>query len=200
MKLNEVVDKVYNKNWTRINNFSVDFMILNSDFSNSIGWDIDNDDLNLALKSIDTPQYTNNPIEIFTGNEWRFNNGRDEMFRFTMTFRDYDQFKLYRSFVKMYNISKDNYFDKIKLQIDIYADDEMKVNRKLVLSMNDAIIENISQMQFDHTTENQIAEFSVGFKCSSPVHLGEGNSNVSSTDIINQFSTIIGKVSDYLGF
>lgn len=175
MKLNDVVSKVYEKPWTRINNFSIELQIPNPAFAQIIGWDVDNDDLNLSLKSIDTPQYTNNPVEIFTGNEWRFNNGRDEMFRFTMTFRDYKQMELYSKFVKMYNVSKDNYFDNIKLNISIKLDDEMRVLPVILLNMGDAIIENISQVQFDHTTENQIAEFSVGFKCSSPLHKGYAN-------------------------
>lgn len=172
MKLSEAVNKAYEKNWTKINNFSVHLNIKNPDFARLIGWEDDEVGFNLSLKSIDTPQYTNNPIEVFTGNEWRYNNGRDEMFRFTMTFRDFDQMKMYSRFVQMYNISKDNYFDNIKLGVTIYLDDEFNVNRKVLLDVSDALIENVSQLQFDHTTENQIAEFSVGFKCSSPLHKG----------------------------
>lgn len=172
MKLNDVISSVYDKKWTRINNFSIILNIPDTNYKSLIGWDVDQISLNVALKSIDTPQYTNNPIEVFTGNEWRFNNGRDEMFRYTMTFRDYDQMSLYSKFVNMYNVSKDNYFDHIKLSVQIMLDDEKSVNEQVLFESNDSIIENISQLQFDHTTENQIAEFSVGFKCSSPLHKG----------------------------
>lgn len=196
MTLGDVVNKIITKRWTKINNFSISLNLPGGGFRNSCKWDITDDDLNLSLKSIDTPQYSNNPIEYFTGNEWRFNNGRDDMFRFTMTFRDYDQMKLYSSFVNMYNKAKDNYFDNIKLDITIYIESDVGVSKTLLLTASDSIIESISQIQFDHTTENQIAEFTVNFKCSSPVHKGI----TSNTSIGGLLSSVgISRSLDSLG-
>jgi len=175
MRLHDVISSVYTKPWTRINNFSVQLSFANIMFEKLVGWDLSEEDLILSLKSIDTPQYSNNAIEVFTGNEWRFNNGRDEMFRFTMTFRDFDQMKVYTSFVNIYNKSKDNYFDNIKLSIIVNLDDEDGVSKRVLFEAKDAIVDSISKVNFDHTTENQIVEFSVEFKCSSPLHKSTGS-------------------------
>lgn len=187
-KLSDVISSVMQKKWTKVNNFSVEFNVTNESFRSLIGWNITEEDFNEALKSIDTPQYTNNPIEQFVGNEWRFNNGRDEMFRFTMTFRDFDQMKMYTSFIEMYNKSKDNYFDKIKCEIKIYLDADTGTKRTQLFSASDCIIESISQIQFDHSTEGQIAEFSVNFKCSSPLHNKiRSNMGVGGSGMLSEF-------------
>jgi len=165
--LNDIIQRVQNTNWTKINNFNIILMPLSPEFANIIGWELSNefnDQLNTSLISIDTPTYTNQEVAEFIGGMWRYHDGRDEMFRFTLTFRDYDQFKLYRTFANAYYKMKDAYFDSIRFVVQVYAGDDKRVKDRLIFKTDTAIIENLSQLQFNHSTENQIAEFSVGFK------------------------------------
>ena len=181
MRLSEVVEKVYRKNWTLVSNFSIDLFPKSSDFASLIGWgDMKktNDDINMSLISIDTPEYNNQSIEDYSGNMWRYNNGRDELFRFTITFRDFNQMELYHKFINAYNLSKDNYFDKIVFNVSVYNDaDNGTPGKKLLFGSQSALIEGVSQLQLNYTTKNQIAEFSVRFKCNSPLHAAPPSSS-----------------------
>ena len=173
MKLSDVVQKVQNTKWTKANNFNIVIMPLDTKFADLIGWEMSNelnDMMNVSLVSIDTPEYTNAELAEFIGNEWRYHVGRDELFRMTLTFRDYDQMYLYRKFLTAYNKGKDQYFNKIRFLIQVYNSEDKMIDESLLLETSDAIIESISHLQLNHNTENQIVEFSVRFKCQPPYH------------------------------
>lgn len=171
MQLSEIINVVQNKNWTKINNFFVNIQFnpgVNGpgplDFSKLCGWDtITNDDLNSALISVSTPQFQNALISQYVSFEWRFHQGRDELYRFSMTFRDYDQMKLYNIFKTLYIKGKEQYYTNIKMNIEIMLDEDFNVEQIPIYQTNTAIIESVSQLQFSHNTENQVAEFTVNF-------------------------------------
>lgn len=154
-----------NTKWSFVNSFEVELDIKDA-LKTKCKWsEVNPERLQLAIISIDTPQLSNNPIEVFTGNQWRYNNGRDELYRFTITFRDYDMMNLYGKFISMYKETKEQYFDDATIDVKIYKmGDYHKETRRLVMDLSKCIIENVSQVQFNNTTENQIVEFSVGFK------------------------------------
>jgi len=180
MLLSEVVDKVYKRSWSLISNFSLELYPKNNQFASLIGWGSaqkTNEDLNVSLISIDTPEYTNQSIEDFSGNMWRYNNGRDELFRFSITFRDFNQMELYHKFINAYNLSKDNYFDKVVFNVNVFTDpDNGAPNQRLLFGTQSALIEGVSQLQLNYSTKNQIAEFTVRFKCNSPLHAAPASS------------------------
>lgn len=177
MKFSEGLIQAYKRKWAHINNFSVQFMFNERIKSGAgtnddgISWDEARDgyNINLNVISIDTPQFTNQPIEVFVANMWKIHNGRDELYRFSMTFRDEEDMKYYKKFLRLYQITKEDYFDNIKFNVilnkdpDYYGDVITKI-----FELNECIVESVSQIQFNTTTENQIAEFTVQFKCIKP--------------------------------
>jgi len=174
MTLADTISQAYQKKWSYINSFNLEFNFDGASALNKI-WqksNITNDNLQVHIISVSTPQFTNTPIEVFQGDMWKFHNGRDEMYRFTVTFRDSDQMGLYRTFLNMYRMSKFSYFDDVSFNMTLYKDaDYLDESMIPLFQYENVMIENVSQLDFNTTTENQIAEFSVGFKVLSPVNL-----------------------------
>lgn len=171
MNFADGLTKAYATKWSFINTFDVQFVFINPDIKDQIDWDDEIDGKNLALNvvAIDTPQFTNQPIEQFVANRWIIGNGRDELYRFSMTFRDRDSMSLYRKFVRLYQKTREDYVDNVKFNVLLTkeADWHGQAN-KLLFQFENTIVENVSQLQFNTTTENQIAEFSVNFKTTFP--------------------------------
>lgn len=167
LNLADSISEVYKKKWSYVNSFGVQILFPELLLERADWKDYKSEDLQFNLIACSTPQMTNAPIETFIGDKWYIHNSRDELYRITMTFRDEDQMRLYRKFVSLYKNTRDLYFDEAKAYIVIYKDADWisdKVDKDVVFVLEDAIIENVSQVDFNTTTENQIAEFSVGFK------------------------------------
>lgn len=159
------------KKWAFINTFKVQFVFFDDDVKDDIDWYgfKDSDDINLHVISVDTPQMTNQPIEVFVANRWVIQNGRDELYRFSMTFRDSDNLSLYRSFVKLYQRTREDYFDHVKFTVLLTKEGDWHNQQDQVLyAFENSIVESVSQIQFNNATENQIAEFTVNFKTTFP--------------------------------
>jgi len=163
--------KAYQTKWSYINSFNVQITFADQ-IKRFIDWDdaVEGRDINLNIVSLDTPQFTNQPIEVYVGDRWKIHNGRDEMYTFTMTFRDQDQMNFYKKFLAAYLFQKTNWFDDVKMQITVWkdADYEGETHKKL-FDFNDVMIAGVSQLQFNNTTEAQIAEFNIDFKCAMPL-------------------------------
>jgi len=162
---NKLID-AYNTKWSFINTFTVVFVLPTkfSEYSDLFR------DIDLHIINVDTPQFTNQPVEVFFGNKWNIHNGRDELYRFSITFRDKNQMELYAAFVKMYHSTREDFFDNVKMTVSILKDRDWK-DEDLLKSFStyeDVIIESVSQLQFNNTTEDQIAEFTVNFKTTKP--------------------------------
>ena len=166
MNFMDTIKQVYDTKWSYINTFGVYFNFPDILLKMADWTDYDNDKLQVHIISVDTPQYTNSPIESFVANKWALHNGRDQVYRFTVTFRDSDQMNLYKKFSKMYHASREQYFDDVKCFVGLYktADWKQDTDYNYIFHSESVMIENVSQVQFNNNTENQIAEFSVGFK------------------------------------
>jgi len=171
MNLANSISKAYKTKWSYINSFNVEFIFnpYNSSVhrllkaANIQKWK--NDDIQLHIISVDTPTLTNSPIEVFQADQWRIHNGRDEVYRFSITFRDKDQLYWYRAFQRMYTAQRLSYFDEVKFNVKISKDPDWSGQVLTpILLLEDCLIESISALSFNNTTENQVAEFSVGFK------------------------------------
>lgn len=161
--------QAYKTKWSYINTFHVEI-----EFAGPVAkiakWANVKDKLNLAVVSVNTPQFTNSPIEAFVAGKWRIHTGKDELYTFEITFRDFDQMKLYESFYTAYMFQKYNYFNDVKSTVTIWKDaDHYGETQNKLFEFKDSIISSVSQLQFSNNTENQIAEFSVTFKTAIPV-------------------------------
>lgn len=169
MKLKDGITKAYETHWSMINTFTVNFNFgRNLNMQRLLKTKFD-DSLNLHIVSLTTPDFQNTPIETFIGNRWRIQNGRDELYKFSITFRDKDQMRIYKSFYNLYKETKEQYFDNCSFSVIIYKEaDYYNENDRKFMELNGTIIESVSQLQFSNDTQNQIAEFTVNFKCVSP--------------------------------
>jgi len=171
LQLSKIINTVNSTRWTQINNFYINIHFSPGangvgpiNFAKMCGWDtVTNEVLNASLISTTTPQFQNATVKQYVQYEWRFHQGRDELYRFSMTFRDSDQMHLYNVFKTLYLKGKQQYYDNIKMNIDIMADNAFGVKATPIYKTSTAIIESVSQLQFSHNTENQIAEFTVNF-------------------------------------
>ena len=167
MKLANAVKQAYERAWSMINTFTIQ-IDLSTNMSNVVGRFTE--DINLNIISFNTPDYTNDPIASFVANKWLIYNGRNQLFRFSITFRDQDQMLLYRVFCKIYNYTGQNYFDDSAMTITITKDaDWFQESDKKFMILEGVLIEGISNVSFNNTTENQIAEFTVNFRCSTAI-------------------------------
>ena len=167
MNLKDGITKAYETHWSMVNTFTVEFNFpIYLERFLKVRFD---DSINLCIKSVNTPDFQNSPIEAFVGNKWRIQNGRDELYKFSITFRDKDQMRLYKSFYDIYKETREQYFDNCSFDVIIYKDaDYYDETDKKFMALNGTIIESLSQLQFSNDTQNQIAEFTVNFKCIAP--------------------------------
>jgi hypothetical protein len=181
------IQKIYETKWSYINTFDLRIFNIHEKTKAAIGWDQDVMDRDLVqyVVSVDTPQFTNQPIEVFVANKWVIGNGRDELYRFSITFRDFDQMKLYRKFVQLYQRTREDYFDHVKFTVQLAKDgDYYGQNEQKLFDLENTIVESVSQLQFNNTTENQIAEFTVNFKTTTPtLAVHEANATATTTPV-----------------
>ena len=176
MKFQSIMTKIQETHWTRINNYDVEISFNNNKFQAYCGYTATPDELNAAMISVSTPSYQASIITQYVGYEYRLGLGRPDIYRFTITFRDYDQMKLFNAFRNAFVASKDFYFNDIKMNITVNLDSDYGAEKKTpIFQTTTAIIENVSQLTFSHDTENQIAEFSVSFLCNTTELGGKSN-------------------------
>lgn len=166
MKLADAVNAAYQRKWSMANNFTVQIDLKGSQIA-AVGQFAE--DINLSIISIKTPDISNSGIEAFIANGWRVHNGKDNLYRFSMTFRDYDQMALYHKFQNMYRVTKENYFNEVAFDVILYKDaDWHDESQRQIVRLEDAIIDGVSNLDFNNTSESAVAEFTVEFKCITP--------------------------------
>lgn len=167
MKLADGIKQAYERKWSMINTFNVQFIIVPEGLGTLI--EEFTDDINLNIISVTTPDFTNDPIESWIGNRWFIANGKDALYRYSITFRDQDQLSLYRKFMAIYVYTKTNYFDHAKIDVKISKDADWGNEKNTqFMELDGSLVESISNLSFSNDTENQIAEFTVNFKCVNP--------------------------------
>lgn len=188
MDLASGIQIAYQRKWAMINTFTVQFILpekLKQLLPNTVF--LEQDELNVSISSFTTPDFTNDPIESYIANKWVIQNGRDSLYRFSITFKDYDQFLLYRSFMKIYNLTKDNYFDDVAMSLNIFKDADWYSEFDILLfEFRGTLIEGISNLSFSNDTENQIGEFTASFKCTTPIIDNVNFSNLAPGPEINE--------------
>lgn len=170
MAFNEDVVKIINKNWSYSNTYDIGIEFSDS-MKDAIEW-IDETigrDLNLHIVSANTPDFSNTPIEIYVGGQYRIHNGKDELYRFSVTFRDFDKMYLYRKFLAAYRLQKSWYFDDAKMKVTFTKDaDYFGEIPSTLMEIDGCLIEGVSNIDINNNNEAQVAEFTVKFKATSP--------------------------------
>lgn len=174
MRLHNAVREAYRRKWSYINNFEVYLNWTGGSVSGttpaSIAGFNSGQDISLNVKSISTPQFTNDAIEFYQCGKWRIQNGRPNLYSFNITFLDEDQLKLYRQFIVMYLAQQSMYFDDAKFTTKIVkCADYLNESDKTLFDFADCLISSIGPVNFSNETEAQIAEFEVEIKSTTPL-------------------------------
>lgn len=171
MKLSEAIHNIHQINWSMNNTFEVEITNIPDailKIFNENGFDIRN--INLNVVSVTTPVFSNNPIEVIVANRWRIQNGMDNLYEFSITFRDQDQMNLYKIFHKIYYMTRENYFDNISMTFNITKNgDWAGETDKQFFQYQKTIVSSVGNINISNISESQIAEFDVTFKCIQPV-------------------------------
>lgn len=166
---NSVVNIMKSK-WSYSNTYTVEINF-SEKMKTKIKWNDDTygKNINDYIVSVNTPDFSNTPIEIYVGGQYRIQNGKNELYRFSITFRDLDQMTLYRKFLTAYRTQKHWYFDDGKMSVNLIKDrDYYKENDRQLLFLGDCFIEGVSNLDINNNNESQVAEFTVKFKSTSP--------------------------------
>lgn len=164
------VVNILDTKWSFSNSYKIqiEFATALRDF---IGWDneVHGRILDHHIVSLNTPDFSNSPIEVYTAAQYRIHNGKDELYRFSITFRDSNQMDLYRKFINAYRIQKHWYFDDSKMSVKITKErDYIHETDKNLMDLEGVLIEGVSNLDINNTNDAQVAEFTVKFKATSP--------------------------------
>ena len=165
ISLPTALSRILGTKWSKINDFHVYFVFPSGTLMKQVNDDI----LNYSLKSLTLPPKTQQAIEVYTGGQWLIANGRPDIARVECTFRDYNNFKLYKGFSELFEKTLGNYIDETYSTLKVATGDNSagakeSTKESIIAEFQELIIENVSQISFDNTTEDQIAEFSVTFR------------------------------------
>lgn len=127
----------------------------------------DSSTLSLACQGIQLADINSAPIEDYIGEEWRFAIGRLENYQVAITFKDYDNFILYKKFANAIQKFVRMYPDEQKINIKINTSDDFSVDNFLpTVEFINCIIISVSGSGLDNSAIASVAEFTVTMKCS----------------------------------
>ncbi len=167
ISLHDAISKIYNTKWTLTSNFAIQFT------GNAGGlWEktFGNTDFNLYIKNFELPQYGSSElIEDFINNRYRMAQGVYDVASFAITFKDFDNFSLYRKFLKFLVESKNKYFDEVSFNIDVFKlPDHPGQTEMKMATVEKCFLKYVSKITLDNENTGQIGEFTINIKSSSP--------------------------------
>ena len=125
------------------------------------------EDLSIACSSIALAGYNITPIESYIGEEWRFAIGRMEALQVDITFKDFDNFKLYRAFSKGLQDSIRMFPDSIKIDLDIQTSSDFDIESFVdTVTFKDCILTSVGGATLDNSAVASVAEVTINLKCS----------------------------------
>lgn len=155
MKLDDIVSKAYNTNWVLSDEFIVEI-------DPSKPNDITQDEWNMAIISMTTPELSSQTSDLVLGGSRRITSRIQDVFRFTITFRDFDQNKLRSYFETKFALQQKLYPEDIETEIIVR---HLKKDIGSIIFSTRALITNISGANFNNS-ESGIQEFTVSFSSS----------------------------------
>lgn len=166
MLLHEMIQQAYNTKWDYTNNFVIQInQSPNSVQFHRTFFEI-GELINLHIQNVELPDLTGQAIEHYSIDRWNVALGPDMPYRFTITFNDSDDMRLWKSFMRQYELTKLNYFDDSKLEVSVfnasdYHEDEYGQH---IVTFREAIIESVGRFPLSNEEEAKIVKFTVGFK------------------------------------
>jgi len=149
--------------WQDASKFSISVIGAGASILNLPGPDI----LSMACQGISLAELNTTPIEDWIGEEWKFATGRLENYQISITFKDYDNFTLYKKFAYALQEFTRMYPDDQKIDIKIDTSDDFGVNAfQPTVEFKDCMIIAVSGATLDNSAVASVAEFSVTLKCS----------------------------------
>ena len=166
--IQNLIDLSKETNWSLTDNFSVYFSFPETpdgvskytfDFKKFTHLENIEDIFQMSVTTVNVPDMRSGEITSVLGGEYRIQNKMFELFRFSVTFKDFNNHVLYRYFQMLWAASQYEYLDNVKIGVFITSGDFDDV----IFSSPECLIENVSQLTYDQGN-TQIAEFSVEFK------------------------------------
>lgn len=123
--------------------------------------------LSMSCTGVQLAEINTTPIEKFTAEEWRFASGRLENYQIQISFKDYDNFTLYRMWAKAIQDFLREYPDDQKINLEVETSDDFAVDGfSPIVHFKDCILIAVGGATLDNSAIASIAEFSVTLKCS----------------------------------
>lgn len=148
------IDNLKGKTWTQNNTFKVEFL-----GGPLVG-------LDHCVKSVAMPDFTRQAVEEYNNGTWQFTHGRQEIYQVAITFWDNEQDNVYDIALAWWNSSHLGYTDDFKFNFTVKkASRSNRTSEKGGVMFKDVIIDSISGLQWDNSSQNQLLEFTINFKC-----------------------------------
>lgn len=163
ISLHNAISKIYNTKWSLNSNFAIQF-------TGTAGglWEktFGNVDFNLYMKNFELPQYGSSElIEEFINDRYRMAQGIYDVTSVQVTFKDFDNFSLYRKFLGYLVESKNKYFDEISFSIDIFKlPDHPGQTEMKMATIEKCALKFVSKITLDNENGGQIGEFDINIK------------------------------------
>ena len=126
----------------------------------------DADTLTMCCTSVGLAEVNSSPVEDWVGEEWRFAIGRLEQYNISITFKDYNNFTLYKKFAKGMQDFSRKYPDDQKFNVEIYTTDSFQISSFVkAVDFKDCLLVSVSGAALDNSAVATVAEFTVTMKC-----------------------------------
>jgi hypothetical protein len=154
----ETVDNILKTNWDLTDDF--EFILTNEFLSKNSVEIFNNEILAKAVVSVEVPVLTSQEMDVVFAGVRRTNVRMQELFRFTVRFRDFDKGIIRKYFTTLFIAQQYLYFDDVKSNIVI------KLGNKTMFGSENCFISQISAVTYDHNNTG-ISEFDVTFVSTS---------------------------------
>lgn len=144
---------------------------------NVLGWNpaVDNERMSLHLISIQLPQVSYADMDSYAGGRKAFASGKANDYTFSMTFRDSNQLEFYRMWTTQLREQQYRYFEDYMFNVHVTKDSDYgdryhndttgkardSWRASPLVSLKRCAVQSVSGIDFSHSTDNQIVEFTV---------------------------------------
>ena len=169
MKLSDAITKIYKTHWSYTNNFRLIFTWENATMTDFLGWNKKND-MSLNIVSFQLPSFSTDEIQNFIADRWILEDGTPSLYNFTITIRDQDALKYYRTFLLAKLAQQKLYFNDYKFSITFTKlADYIKEGDVDMFKFEDCMIKDIGGITFSNEEEARIAQFDLNINCAKPL-------------------------------
>ena len=123
------------------------------------------DDLTLSCTGMQLPELAGETIEDWIGEQWRYAPGRIAAPTVSITFKDYDNFKLYRAFTHAMQVFTRMYPKDQEFSILIETADDFDINTLIpVAEVSGCLLTTVGGSTLENSATSSIAEVTITAK------------------------------------